>query len=292
MGDNDPVTGNHTGTGKTPSATGVPSKLPELIGRYRIRRLLGQGRSGVVYLGHDEHIDQPVAVKVPLAELVSQPADSEAYLAEARTVANLDHPHIVPVQEVGSDDKFSCFIVSNYIPGVDLKRYSLAEHHDPFEGAKIMVMLAGALDHAHGRNLCHLNLRPGKILVDSERKPWLFADDFMRVDRLAGDGWIPGNPYYFSPEQVAGEEVGLASDIYSLGVVFYTILTGQGPYQSEGGLQLCEEILTPSVRPPSRVDAHIPPEFDRICARAMARSPEKRYQSLKELANELRAIIT
>lgn len=291
MANTDPVMGNHTGIGKVPSAEGASSQLPEYVGRYRIERLLGQGRSGVVYLAHDEQIDRLVAVKMPHAELVSTPEDAEAYLAEARTVTSLDHPHIVPVHEVGSDDNFPCFIVSQYVEGVDLGSYGVAQHHVPIEAAKIVITLAEALDCGHRKSLYLLNLRPGTIIVDSQRKPWLLADDFIRAERFAGDRWIPGNPYYSSPEQVAGEEAGFASDVFSLGVVLYETLTGRGPYRSEGGLRLVEEILSPSIEPPSEVDAGIPPEFDRICARAMARSPRERYQSMKELGNELRAII-
>jgi serine/threonine-protein kinase len=277
------------GMGKVSSAERVPSQLPEHIGRYRAERLLGQGRSGSVYLAHDKQTGRPVAVKVLQAELVSQPENAEAYLTEARMVASLAHPHIVPVQEAGSDGKFPCFIVSQYVEGVDLRRCTAAQHHNPLETAKIIITLAGALDYAHRKHLCHLNLRPGKILVDSAQKPWLFADDFLRVERLAGDRWIPGNPYYLSPEQVAGKQalVGPLSDIYSLGVVFYQLLTGQGPYRSEGGVRLCEEILNPSNAPPSEVDDGVPRGFDHICARAMARSTRERYQTMNELAEDL-----
>ena len=292
MADTDPLARNDTGIVKVPPAEGPSSQLAKQIGRYRVERLLGQGKSGVVYLAHDE-IEQPVAVKVPHAELVSPPEHAEAYLAEARTVISLDHPHIVPIHEVGSADNFPCYIVSKYVQGVDLRRSDEAQPRTTLETAKIVITLAGALDYAHRSNLCHLNLRPGKILVDSECKPWLFTDDFMRVERLAGDRWIPGNPCYLSPEQIAGEQtlVGPTSDVFSLGVVLYKMLTGRGPYRSEGGLRLCEEILNPRIEPPSEVDARIPPEFDRICARAMARSPRERYSSMKELADDLRVII-
>ena len=291
MADTDPLARNDTGIVKVTSAEGPSSQLAKQIGRYRAEILLGKGRSGVVYLAHNE-IDQPVAVKVPHPELVSQPENAEAYLAEARTVVSLDHPHIVPIHEVGSADNFPCYIVSKYVQGVDLRTNDEAQPHTTVETAKIVITLAGALDYAHGKHLCHLNLRPGKILVDSEDRPWLFADDFMRVERLAGDRWVSGNPYYSSPEQVAGEEalVGPTSDVFSLGVVLYRILTGRGPYRSEGGLRLCEEILNPRIEPPSEVDARIPPDFDRICARAMAQSPKDRYPSMRELADDLRAI--
>lgn len=98
----------------------APTEQPERIGRYRVKKILGQGGFGLVYLAHDDQLDRPVAVKVPHARRVSKPADAEAYLTEARTVANLDHPHIVPVHDVGSTDEFPCYIVSKYVEGTDL----------------------------------------------------------------------------------------------------------------------------------------------------------------------------
>src|SRR5947207_2247702 len=103
-----------------PPVPAAPSPQPQQIGRYRIERVLGQGGFGLVYLAHDEQLQRPVAIKVPHARLVAQAADIEAYLTEARTVASLDHPHIVPVFDVGGTDQFPCFVVSKYIDGTDL----------------------------------------------------------------------------------------------------------------------------------------------------------------------------
>ena len=123
MGNHDPIPGpNRNGPGEPP-ATKAMHPLPQQIGRYRVERLLGQGGFGCVYLARDEQLQRPVAVKVPHARLVSRPEDAEAYLTEARTVANLDHPNIVPVHDVGATDQFPCFIVSKYVDGDSLATY-------------------------------------------------------------------------------------------------------------------------------------------------------------------------
>ena len=104
----------------SPAADAPPSELPDRIGRYRIEKVLGEGSFGLVYLGHDDELDRPVAIKVPHAKLILKPQDAEAYLTEARTVANLDHHGIVPVHDIGSTDGCPCYVVSKYIEGTDL----------------------------------------------------------------------------------------------------------------------------------------------------------------------------
>lgn len=262
---------------------------PERIGRYQVKSVLGQGRFGIVYLAHDDQLQRLVAITVPHARLISRPEDTEAYLTEARTVASLDHPNIVPVYDVGSTQDCPCFVVSKYIEGQTLREFYFAKNPTPIESSRILVKLADALDVAHQRNLYHLNLGPNKILVDAENTPFLMREDFIRVERLAGDHPVYGHPAYCSPEQVAGEAalIGSASDIFSFGVVLYEMLTGRRPYRSDG-LQVCEEILHAPIEPPSRVKKGIPSKFDKICATSMAKSPAARYQRMADFANALR----
>ncbi len=126
-----------------------PSELPEKIDRYRIEKILGMGGFGLVYLARDEQLNRLVAVKVPHAKLVSQPEDTEAYLTEARTVANLDHPHIVPVYDVGSTGEFPCYVVSKYVEGTDLAA-KIKEHRPSYiEAAEVVATVAEALHYAH-----------------------------------------------------------------------------------------------------------------------------------------------
>lgn len=130
------------------------------------------------------------------ANLLSRAENATAYIAEAHKVSSLDHPHIVPVREVGSADQFPCYIVSQYVQGVNLKSYNVAQQHTSLATARIIITLAEALDFAHRKSLYHLNLRPGTIIVDSERKPWLFADDFIRAEQIAIGEGVGGRTSY------------------------------------------------------------------------------------------------
>src|SRR5262245_57744279 len=150
--------------------------LPQRIGRYRIERVLGQGGFGLVYLAFDEQLSRPVAIKVPHPHLVSRPANADAYLNEARTVANLDHPHIVPVYDVGGSETFPCYVVSKYIDGTDLAT-RLRQSRPPLsEVVALTATVAEALHHAHGHGLVHRDVKPGNILLDKTGQP--FVADF------------------------------------------------------------------------------------------------------------------
>jgi eukaryotic-like serine/threonine-protein kinase len=139
----------------------VDAVLPQHIGRYRIEKILGQGGFGIVYLAHDGQLQRRVAIKVPHRKLVARPEAAEAYLTEARTVANLDHPNIVPVHDVGSTEQFPCFIVSKFIDGTDLatrlKQCRLSIH----ETVELVATVAEALHHAHKQGLVHRDIKPG-----------------------------------------------------------------------------------------------------------------------------------
>ena len=140
--------------------------LPQQIGRYRVERVLGKGGFGLVYLAHDDQLQRLVAIKVPHAKLVAQTIDAEAYLTEARTVASLDHPHIVPVHDVGSTDRFPCFVVSKYIDGTDLSTRLKQSRLSLHEAVELVATVAEALHHAHKQGLVHRDVKPGNILLD------------------------------------------------------------------------------------------------------------------------------
>src|SRR6516162_586691 len=144
----------------------VAAERPQRIGRYRVERVLGQGGFGVVYLAHDDPLNRPVAIKVPHRKLVARAEDAAAYLTEARTVANLDHPSIVPVYDMGSTDDCPLFVVSKYIDGTDLatrlKQFRMPLH----EVVGLVATVAEALHHAHKQGLVHRDIKPGNILLD------------------------------------------------------------------------------------------------------------------------------
>ena len=151
----------------SPAAEAPPPELPDRIGRYRIEKVLGKGGFGLVYLGHDDELVRPVAIKVPHAKLVSQPKDTETYLTEARTVAKLDHPHIVPVYDVGSTEKFTCYVVSKYVEGSDLSAKIKQHRLSSTEGAELIATVAEALHYAHTLGLVHRDIKPANILLDA-----------------------------------------------------------------------------------------------------------------------------
>ena len=270
----------------------VPSKeQPQRIGRYRIERVLGKGGFGLVYLAHDDQLQRLVVIKVPHPERVARPEDAQACLTEARTVANLDHPNIVPVYDVGSTEQFACYIVSKFIDGTDLARRLRAARLPPDEIVKLVATVAEALHHAHEppQVVVHRDIKPGNILLDRSGEP--FVTDFglaLREQDIGKGPRCAGTPAYMSPEQVQGEghRVDGRSDVFSLGVVFYEMLTVQLPFQGESTSELLEQISKALVRPPREIDDTIPKELERICLKALAKRASDRYATARDMAED------
>jgi eukaryotic-like serine/threonine-protein kinase len=269
----------------------APAGNSAFIGRYEVRKILGQGGYGRVYLAYDSELDRLVAIKIPLADRASELVDVQSYLDEARVLARLSHPNIVPVYDVGRTRDGSCYVVSRYIDGGDLASRLALSRYSIDEATALIAALAEALHYTHTHDLFHRDIKPANILIDSDGIPCLADFGLALKDENHGHGaGFVGTAAYMSPEQARGEGhlVDGRSDIFSLAIVFYELLVGRRPFRGKSREEVMHKIITEEPRPPRQIDDKLPRELERICMKALSKRAAERYSTAKDMADDLR----
>lgn len=266
----------------------------EKLGRYEILSELGQGAMGVVYKAVDPLIGRTVAIKTINLNLSrDELADfEERFDREAKSAGRLNHPNIVTIYDVGRADHVA-FMAMEYLEGRELKEIIASDEAlQPDRVAEIIAQVADALAFAHDHDIVHRDIKPANIMV--LRNGSVKITDFGIAKMSSGSrtqiGIILGSPKYMSPEQVAGKPVDGRSDIFSLGAVLYELLTGKAAFGGRDSTltTIMYQVLNEMPTSPSDVNSTIPAAFDYITSKALAKAPENRYQSAREMANDLR----
>jgi WD40 repeat protein len=268
---------------------GASGPLGVEIGAYEVIDELGRGGMGVVYLARQRTLDRLVAIKVLAGGAYAGAAVEERFLREARNAARLHHPHIVAIHEIGRHEGRP-FYSMDLVEGEDLAVYAARRRPSPRESALLVAKVARAVQHAHGAGVLHRDLKPANVLIDAAGEPHL--TDFGLAVAIEGSaeltrtGEVLGSPSYMAPEQLRGEAVA-ASDVYGLGAILYSLLTGRPPFVAAQLPGLIAAIAQGDPVPLRRIDASLPRDLETIALRALAREPAGRYASAAALADDL-----
>ena len=279
---------------RRPAPTAAAISVPSTLGRYEVRRLLGAGGFGAVYLGHDGQLDRPVAIKV-LHGGAGHRADPERSRQEARRLAQLHHPGIVAVHDIGLHEG-AVYIVSDYLEGTDLRSW-MQNHRASWQDAtRIAVAVLDALGHAHARRVIHRDIKPANIILTTERRPVLVDFGLALSDEQAGageKGFVSGTPHYMSPEQAKGiaHRIDGRTDLYSVGVVLYELLTGRLPFRATDVVELLRQVRDDEPQPPRQLVRDIPRDLERACLKALAKHQQDRYTTAGDFVEDLQLVI-
>lgn len=268
--------------------------IPNKIGRYTIKGELGRGGMSTVYLAHDPHFERDVAIKLLPLELLHQPTFRQRFQREAKVVAALDHPAIVPVYDFGEEDG-QPFLVMRFMMGGSLSERLRQEPMLIKEAAAIISRLAPALDEVHSHGVVHRDLKPSNILFDNRNDPYISDFGTAKVTqantKLTETGGAVGTPAYMSPEQIQGDsKLDGRSDIYSLGVILFEMLTGKHPYQTNTPIAVAVKHIFEPVPHILDMVPNLPIEVQEVIGRAMAKEKSERYPTAVSFARALTKI--
>jgi WD40 repeat protein len=294
---------NRRTVGATPAQTGAvagnglrPGDRIQYFGDYEIHEELGRGGMGVVYRARQMSLNRQVALKMIKGGVLADDVELRRFQNEAEAVAQLDHPGIVPVYEVGEHQGQRYFSMK-LVPGGSLGGRLDAYKDDPRAAAALLVEVARAVEHAHVRGILHRDLKPANILLDGQGKPHVtdfgLAKKLEESIELTQSGAVMGTPAYMAPEQSLGRRgaVTTASDVYGLGALLYSVLTGRAPFQGDSVIDTLQAVRERLADPPSRLNRKIPRDLEVICLKALEKDPRRRYASARELADDLNRLL-
>ncbi|MFZ5918569.1 MAG: protein kinase domain-containing protein [Chloroflexota bacterium] len=261
--------------------------IGQTLGQYRIIEQIGQGGMATVYKAYQPSLDRYVAVKVLPAYFAHEPGFAMRFTREAKAIARLNHPNILPIHDFGQEGELS-YIVMKYVEVGTLKEM-LGQPLPLADAADILGQIAAALDHAHQRGILHRDVKPSNVLLDEGR--WVLLSDFGLAKMVEGSAVLTasgvgvGTPAYMAPEQGRGEAVDARADIYSLGIVLYEMLTGRVPFEAETPMAVVIKHITDSLPLPRSLNPTIPQAVERVMLKALAKEPNDRFASTTEMAD-------
>jgi WD40 repeat protein/predicted Ser/Thr protein kinase len=274
------------------STATAPGSVVRYFGDYELLEEIGRGGMGVVYKARQVSLDRLVAVKMILSGQLATQDDIARFYTEAQSAANLQHPNIVSVHEVGEHEGQHYFAM-DYVHGQSLSKLIRENPLSARRAADFVVTIAQAIHYAHQRGVLHRDLKPSNILVDSSDQP--HVTDFGLAKRLdsqqtvTASGDVMGTPSYMAPEQAASNrgQIGVATDIYGVGAILYELLTGRPPFKSETPLQTMQQVLENDPAAPRSLNAAVTKDLETICMKCLEKAPPKRYHSAQAVADEV-----
>lgn len=273
----------------------MPMEGKLLAGRYQIRHILGTGGMATVYKAYDNVIDREVAIKIMNQRLVYDHEYVRRFVWEAQATGRLSHPNIVNLYDAGQEGPLY-YMVMEYVEGQTLKqRIHSKTRLSAKEALQIAIQICNGLQHAHSHGIVHRDIKPHNIMCSPDGRYKVADFGIARLLRnssnLTKTGTVMGSIHYFSPEQARGQEIGFPSDLYSLGIVMYEMVTGEVPFHADEDIAVVLMHIQTPMPDPRKINPDIPVEFTQVLRKAMEKDPKKRFQTADEMRKALQSVL-